>query len=411
MGGVTALEHKTCDVDLDVDRCFSYHLSGPARCMVRSAAETRRVVMFFAQHLMRGVIAPLAFASLLTLAALEARAVPLYTIQDLGTLPGKANSIATSINNQDQVVGLSYNGADGQVYDNGTRYRFSLTGAGAQSFLYDKGKTTRIAPVGGPALAINDHGQVVGGPYASINNAGQYVGGPSAGVDGGSYNGLAGLYDNGVKRDISIAPYAINDSGVVVGLVMGGPFGGETHPAMFQDGRGTDLLGATLPSPDPWQADATTLRHGIAVGINNRNDILATVGSLGVPTTTVIYNPTTGEWKNLSKTPGYEGGQGVALNNQGQVVGADFLYGGSTIRKLTDLIPPSSGWSGLHPMDINDSGWIVGQGTIDGQLHAFLMMPEPAPVPEPSTVLVWALAAVAGFRFRPKRRLTGPRPR
>jgi uncharacterized membrane protein len=351
--------------------------------------------MFFVQHLLRRVITPLSFVTLLTLAAPEARAVPLYTIQDLGTLPGKANSIATSINNQGQVVGISYNDADGQVYDNGTRYRYNQTGTGTQSFLYDDGKTTRIDPVGGPALAINDHGQVVGGPYASINNAGQYVGGPSAGIDGGSYNSFAGLYDNGVKRDISIAPYAINDSGVVVGLVMGGPFGGETHPAMFQDGRGTDLLGATLPSPDPWQAGATTLQHGIAVGINNRNDILATVGSLDVSTTTVVFNPTTGEWKSLSKVPGYEGGQGVALNNQGQVVGTDFLYDGSTIRKLADLILPSSGWSGLHPTDINDSGWIVGQGMIDGKLHAFLMTPEETPVPEPATVLVWTVMGLA----------------
>ncbi|MDR3620719.1 MAG: hypothetical protein P4L85_15310 [Paludisphaera borealis] len=362
--------------------------------------------MFFAQHQMRRVIAPLAFATLLTLAASEARAVPMYTIRDLGTLPDKASSIATSINNQGQVVGISYNDADGEVYQSSLGPRYNLSGTGTQSFLYDNGKTTRIDPVGGPALAINDHGQVVGGPYASINNAGLYAGGPSAGVDGGSYSGLAGLYDNGVKRDISIAPYAVNDSGVVVGAVAGGPMNAELHPAMFRDGQRVDLMSATLRYPDLSKTDSPLLPNGTAIGINNKNDILAVVWSVntpaipGVPSTTVVFNPTTGEWKNLSKVPGYEGGQGVALNNLGQIVGTDFLYDGSTIRKLTDLIPPTSGWSGLHPKDINDSGWIVGQGTIDGKLHAFLMTPVDAQVPEPSTILVWGVLAALGVGSR-----------
>lgn len=42
----------------------------------------------------------------------QANADPLYTITDLGTLPGMNSSVATAINNNGQVVGISYNSSD-----------------------------------------------------------------------------------------------------------------------------------------------------------------------------------------------------------------------------------------------------------------------------------------------------------
>ena len=59
----------------------------------------------------------------------------LYTITDLGTLSGQSSSVATSINNQGQVVGISYDGSDGSfasgVYGPATPPRFSVAGNGA----------------------------------------------------------------------------------------------------------------------------------------------------------------------------------------------------------------------------------------------------------------------------------------
>ena len=43
----------------------------------------------------------------------DALADGLYTITDLGTLSGQSSSVATAINNQGQVVGMSYNSSDG----------------------------------------------------------------------------------------------------------------------------------------------------------------------------------------------------------------------------------------------------------------------------------------------------------
>ena len=47
------------------------------------------------------------------LVASSARADALYSITGLGTLSGQSSSVATSINNAGQVVGISYNSSDG----------------------------------------------------------------------------------------------------------------------------------------------------------------------------------------------------------------------------------------------------------------------------------------------------------
>src|ERR1039457_3017228 len=47
------------------------------------------------------------------LAGSSARADGIFSIPDLGTLSGQSSSVATSINNQGQVVGISYNSSDG----------------------------------------------------------------------------------------------------------------------------------------------------------------------------------------------------------------------------------------------------------------------------------------------------------
>ena len=43
------------------------------------------------------------------------------------------------------------------------------------------------------------------------------------------------------------------------------------------------------------------------------------------------------------------------------------------LRDLNDLIPPNSGWVLKEARDINNSGDIVGYGSINGVNHAFLL--------------------------------------
>lgn len=348
----------------------------------------------------------------------EARAVP-YRIVDLGTLPGTTSSVATSINDGGQVVGISYNEGDGvyapvlRAY--GDPGRFLQKGDGARSFLSDGSSMSQITPTGGLAMAINDEGQVVGGPYTSVNGSGQYVGSPLSGIRpywdqqaeeppviGGGRPVPTVSVSGGGSTDLPIVPYAVNDSGLIVGTKQYPPspsvgfslpdrekaFTGM-YPVILRDGEVVPIY--QTPGTYPYM-DAR------AVDVNNRGDVLIVTHQQGIGFT--IINANTGAW--LGGSP-YGPGQmlsATAINDAGQVVGNGFLYEDSTMKKLADLLTSPGGWSDLNATDINDAGWIVGQGTIDGEQRAFLMTPI-APVPEPATVLTWAvLGGLGALRLR-----------
>jgi probable HAF family extracellular repeat protein len=83
--------------------------------------------------------------------------------------------------------------------------------------------------------------------------------------------------------------------------------------------------------------------------------------------------------------PGGIEGFANAINERGDVVGfirpligsgrAALWTGGEAVH-LNDLIDPASGWDLLEAHDINESGWIVGRGLLDGHgFRAFRMRP------------------------------------
>lgn len=315
-----------------------------------------------------------------------------YKIVDLGTLPGTTSSAATAINKQGQVVGVSYNAGDGSFRYGEYPFSpgFQSTGGG-QSFLYQNGAMSQANPVGGFASDINERGQIVGGDHTSINDLGQYVGANSHNIE--SYSGTA----SSSSTHMSTA-FGINNQGTVVGA--NGAFnqftGYSLFPAVLQDGKITYLYSG----PDP--ASREPAIDGQAVDVNDKNQALVNVlvSSTGKQSS-FLYDIATKGHVDLTNLAGGAGKLGVALNNSGEVVGNDFLYDGSTIHKLTDLLTSSAGWSGLNATDINDEGQIVGQGTIDGELHAFLMTPDDAQVPEPGAMIAWAsIAALAALRLR-----------
>jgi probable HAF family extracellular repeat protein len=85
--------------------------------------------------------------------------------------------------------------------------------------------------------------------------------------------------------------------------------------------------------------------------------------------------------------------QALDINNAGQVVGfarnasgnpRAIMYENGVLMDLNTLLPAGSGWSVLEiAHEINDSGWIVGEGTYLGRHRAFLMI-----VPSPSVLPV-----------------------
>src|SRR5205807_514810 len=66
-----------------------------------------------------------------------------------------------------------------------------------------------------------------------------------------------------------------------------------------------------------------------------------------------------------------------------------FIWSGGVMSDLNNLISPASGWELTQAQDLNDVGQIVGEGTIGGQTHAFLLTPT---VPEPANMALFILA-------------------
>lgn len=344
--------------------------------------------------------------ALVPLGVAERHAVadPIYTITNLGTLPGTTQSIATGINASGQVTGVSYTTSDGTWKAVG---RLGMTGisydTGAKSFLYSGSQMTQINPVGGPANAINDSGQVVGGHYSSINDAGQYVGSSWGGeAYNGQYSFPSQLVTGGVVSAPPIVPSAINNAGQIGGALL--VWNVDYHAAIVQNGHVTDLSA---------QLGLNGLSDNVNALSNSGYAIIGEAFANG-PAHYLLYDPTgyhfngtTGpSLTDLTELTGGSGKYALGLNDLGQVVGNGFLYNGGKLLALQDLLPaPSSAqWSNLVATAINDSGQIVGQGMIDGKEQAFEMTPITASTPEPSAILIFSLiAGAAGIRHLAKR--------
>jgi hypothetical protein len=94
-----------------------------------------------------------------------------------------------------------------------------------------------------------------------------------------------------------------------------------------------------------------------------------------------------------------------------------YFYSGGVSRSLSALLPagwavdsmssvdPSRSGDYAYAFDLNDNGDIVGTARYDGQLHGFLLAAEPAPVPEPSSLLVLlgGIGSISGMLLRRKR--------
>jgi uncharacterized membrane protein len=320
-----------------------------------------------------------------------------YTITSLGTLPGTSQSVATAINNQGQIVGITFNGRDGYYgYDDYggppiAPARYHTNSTDAQSFVYSNGQMAPIEPTGGLAMSINDSGQVVGGRYSSINNAGQYVGGPGSGIVTGIYSGPNELVNGTTTTSLPayVAPYAINNAGQVAAsqLVSGSPE--EIHAGIYQGSSFRDFV----PLLKNYGYDG---HNSLAVAINNHGDMIINgINQSDVTVHSFLYLASTQTIVDLYKLPGGQGKIATALNDKSQAVGNSFFYSDGVIQTLTSLLPPNSGWSDLNATGINNAGQIVGQGQYNGQELAFLMSPVAVTAPEPATLAVWGLAAAA----------------
>ncbi|MCW3050985.1 MAG: hypothetical protein JWN14_155 [Chthonomonadales bacterium] len=294
-----------------------------------------------------------------------------FTVTDLHTLGG-AESYATAINKSGQVVG------------------YSSTPTGQSAFLYSNGVMSGIGPTGpgisSQANGINDKGDIVGyahlpapadSPTAffwhagsttllsrpgyftfayAINNSGRIVG-SSETLSG---RNLATYWDNGVATEIGLqvssffgesGAYAVNDSGQIAG---------SAYVAGFI-----------------WQNGTVINYPGTVTSMNASG---AGVGYYYVDAHPYFFQGNTSTTLNV---PEGRRMYPYGINNANQIVGQldqypntrAFLYENNQAIDLNTLIPANSGWALQGAQAINDAGQIVGFGTINGAIHAFLLTP------------------------------------
>lgn len=380
------------------------------------------VVRMGLRHVRRGVSRGLLVAGLVGLSVTIVVTAPLstpppaaanvvgYSVTDLGTLSGDAESAGFGINAGGQVAGVSATtavlGCD-----------YFAHHCDYHAFLYSSGSMTGLGDLpGGSAsygINVNDVGQVVGfGETSStleqaflatngtmislgalpggsdsiaygINDAGTVVG--WADTSGGLWRafqyGSTGMTDLGtLPGDGQAQAYGINNVGQVVGWSF--PTDDTTgnlcllrvgncplHAFLYDNGSMAAL--ENLPG-------ATT---SLAYNINDAGQIVGDSGPHG-------FLDTGGVMTDISTLPGGTDSHAIDINNTGQVVGWAVasdgnphatIYQNAALTDLNSLIPSGSGWSLDYAYGINDAGQIVGFGTHAGVVRAFLLTPQTPP--------------------------------
>ena len=299
-------------------------------------------------------------------------AAQLYTVTDLGTLPGGTISAATAVNSFGQVVGYS----DGPPT--------------SHAFLWSKAHGMRDLGTlfaGGPSwgAGINDLGHVTGGSWINEADNGAFLWTPEQGmqeivfVDDGQgglsindFDEVAGsttveppeafiwtkkggeLNLNSVLGGLGGAANGVNDLGQVVGYYDSED--GSFHAYRWSEQLGVENLGEGF-------AYAVNF-FGNVVGVNSANHAFLWTQASGM--------------QDLGALAGDDESSAAAINILAQVVGTSgsraFLWSARKgMQDLNTLIPPDSGWTLSSATGINVFGQIVGDGTVNGQYHAFLL--------------------------------------
>jgi probable HAF family extracellular repeat protein len=339
----------------------------------------------------------------------------LYSIQDLGDLPGGDDySVGAAINSFGEVTGLS------------------RVPGGHRAFVWNSTSGMRELEnlPGSIGNAINDAGAVVGDHFDTASGRGRAFLWTSAG-------GVRVLDDIPGTFDSSVA-LGLNNSGQVVGRVNGtSPTGLGVARAVLWTADGSPIDIGDLPGSADWSVAAAINDHGQVAGyslstfgyeafvwtsetglqglggltdrfgyirpyaINSAGHV---VGESETPRGRVsfLWSPA-GGMVDLGDFPGGQRSSGASdINSHGQIVGHAFAPSGTPhaylwtseegMQDLTTLLDASgAGWNLRFAGEINDAGQIVGSGINPaGITRAFLL----TPIPEPATIVLLVCGAL-----------------
>lgn len=265
-------------------------------------------------------------------------------------------------------LGYPY-GADGVAINSAGQLAATGYGPGYRALRYSNGHASPIGSIDGGSsegLSINSSGDIVG---RAVNGDG---GGQGFSYIGGHFTALS------VDRAA-----CINDSDQYIGSlgyswVQNNYVHVVEHPFLYSNGTMTDLgsIGGGVRT------------NGEAYSLNNYGEVTGYSTAADGTIHAFFYNY--GFLYDLGTFAPYYT-RGRSINNHGQIIGSietyvggpigTFYWGKGGMKNLQDMLDATgASWSALQATQINDAGWIVGTGTINGESHGFLARPK-RPVP------------------------------
>lgn len=374
----------------------------------------------------------------LSLLARSSPAQVSYNVTDIGVLSAGTLSQATGINNAGQVVGVSYtsgtNGPRAILYANGM-----LTDLG----VFASGGTTSYA------AAVNDSGTIVGIASTTVAHGfstttatgglidlGTLASGVQSDARGVASNGVivgqvtlngvgegrAFYYTGGVMTNLgdpaTSGGLTSNANGV---NVVGGNtviVGYTDHVVGLGEGSYTVINAFTYTIGGGGLVNIGSLGNNVVATISKANAISSTgivVGESSIDSLNYIqhaFSYTLGGVMTDLGTLGGDSSSARAVNSAGLIVGDAELFpdnsshhafsfvSGGTMVDLNTLIPGNSGWTLISATGVNDLGQIVGYGSINGEVHGFVL----TSVPEPATYATLIGAGALGTALWQRRR-------